>query len=343
MSDSTPAETERTRQLLAGVALVALALAGLLAVVVKREQKTTRAANPAASKDKGARPAPSPTPDVGEPLSIRETAASNEAPFSAVKAPFEAELDNRGRIWILDSENARVRIFDRDGGFLGGWGGNGDGKFSFKHPEGLAISGNNLYVADTWNHRVVHYTLAGEWKGSVTGFMAPRGVAVGPDGAVWVTDTGNNRVVKCDAALENRQTVGERGTEPGRFEGPVGIAISRSGTVYIADAGNGRIQVLDKDGRSLAPWSVPWLKTSWHARLEIDQSGVLYASNPNQSEIVSFNRSGAPDRHWDTDGSGEKFIQPMGLAIDRGQGILYVMDNASHRVLKVNLSGGKAR
>jgi sugar lactone lactonase YvrE len=337
---TTPSETEKTRRLLATISLIALALAGLAvlesACGKKGEEKVA-----AAPKQGAAPPAPTATPDPGEPPSLREKAAAGEAPFSAVKAPFDAKVDERERLWVVDSDNSRVRLFDPNGGFLGGWGGNGSGKFAFKTPAALAVSRNNLYVADTWNHRVVRFTTAGEWKSSAAGFMGPRGVAVGPDGSVWVTDTGNSRVLKYDSALENPQTIGVAGTEPGKFKSPVGIAISESGNVYVSDAGNRRIQVLDKNGKYLSSVNIPWLEQAWEARIETDPNGMLYVSYPDGSQVVSFDRSGAPGRNWNADDSGQKFLRPVGLALDHKQNILYVIDTASHKVLKVSLSARK--
>ena len=252
MSDPTTAETAKTRRLLAAISLMALLLAGLVALQAACGKKSE---NAAAAPQATAPPAPTPTPDPGEPPSFKETAVAGEGSFSAIKAPFEGDVDEKGRIWILDSANSRVRLFDRNGGFFGGWGGNGDGPTSFKTPEGLATSRDGLYVADTWNHR---------------------------------------------------------------------------------------IQVFDKDGKYVSSWDVPWLAQSWQARLETDQNGILYVTNPGGAEVVSFDRSGAPGRHWNADDSGEKMLQPMGLAIDRKQGILYVMDGASHKVLKISLSARKA-
>jgi tripartite motif-containing protein 71 len=341
MSDDTPVETEKTRRLLVFVVLIAFGAAVVLGFLATR--KKPDAATPEAGQQEGARPPdPTPTPDPGEPPAFRETGSKDERPFAAARSPFEVKLDDQGRIWILDSANSRIRLFDREGGFLGGWGGLGSGPLSFKTPEGLAIAGNSLYVADTWNHRVSRYSLKGEWKGSATGFMGPRGVAVGPDGSVWVTDTGNHRVVKYDAALGKAQTVGPTGTDPGQFKSPVGIAISRSGLVYITDCGNGRIQILDKDGKYKASWSLPWLQKSWMARLAVGEDGTVYASDPGGPEVMAFDASGAPSRHWTGDDSGEKFILPEGLAIDRRLGILYVMDTGTHKVMTISLSGPKS-
>lgn len=342
MREATPSEIEKTRRLLATVSLAALILAGLAAFETACGKKTSETAAVAGPAKQGpAAPAPSPTADPGEPPSIRETAASGETPFAAVKAPFDAKPDDRGRLWILDSDNSRIRLFDPNGGFLGGWGGAGDGKSSFKTPGALAVSRNDLYVADTWNHRVVRFSPTGEWKGSVSGFMGPRGVAAAPDGTIWVTDTGNGRVIKYDAALGDPKIVGGTGTEPGKFRGPVGIAIGPSGTVFISDAGNGRIQVLDKDGKYVTSWKLPWLEQSWEAHLETDQNGTLYVTYPDGGGVLTFDQSGKPGRKWNTDDSGKKLIRPVGLAIDRKQGILYVMDTGDHKVLKINLSAHK--
>jgi tripartite motif-containing protein 71 len=336
MSDRTPEETEKARRLLAGTALIALVLAAVLGLQAARSRK------PGAENN----PPPTPTPDAGEAPSLRETAApSEEKPFSAVKAPFEAKFDGRGRLWVLDSENSRIRLFDPDGGYLGGWGGKGDGNFSFKTPEGLAIAGNIVYVADTWNHRISLYTLAGEWKGSIAGgFMGPRGVAVGPDGAVWVTDSGNHRVVRYDADLRNGVTVGPSGTGPGQFQGPVGITVSPStGRVYVTDSGNHRIQVLDKDGKYLTEYNVPWLDKTWQVHLEIGPDETLYASYSDGSEVHSFKRSGEPGPVWNADDAGQTLGRPIGMAIDPRKGILYVMNTADQQVLKITLHAPKAR
>lgn len=341
MNDATSPETEKTRRLLATISLIALAVAGLMTAQAACRGKQGSEAPSAAAKSAPGAPQPTPTPDPGESPSFKPSAPSGQPPFSAVKAPFDVRTDDQGRIWVLDSTNSRIRLFDKDGGFLGGWGGHGDGKNSFSLPEALAISKGNLYVADTWNHRASRYSFNGEFKGSVTGFMGPRGIAAGADGSVWVADTGNSRVVRYGADLGSPQVVASVGADPGQVKGPVGIAVAPSGNVYVTDPGNKRVQVLDKNGKYVSSISIPWLGDGWQARVEVDKNGTVYLSNPGQSQIESFDRSGKPARKWTTDDAGEKFVRPIGLALDPRQNVLFVMDTASQKVMKISLSAQK--
>lgn len=311
MSEPASAETERVRKNLAVVVLLAFSAASLATAFCSRKTGETKTAGPSVT-------AIPPTPP----------------PF----VPVNAKLDSTGRLWVLDSTNSRLSYSADGSSSREGWGGVGGENTEFRSPEGLAVSGEDVYVADTWNHRISHFTRGGEWKGTVSGFMGPRGIAVGKDGSVWVADTGNHRVVKYDAALKNENVVGKPGKEPGEFKGPVGIAIGPSGTVYVADTGNRRIQALDPDGKFLRQWTVPWFEKTWMVQLEVGPDDTVYVSNPDAGEVTSFSRTGSPGRSWKVDDSGLNFIRPVGLGIDREKKILYVSDSAAYRVSKIQLS-----
>ncbi len=347
MSDRTPAETALTRRRMSWVVLAAFAAVGILAISIacgkKTEAPSAAAPSTGTAAPEGAAAAPTVPAPSEEAPSFKETAASGEAPYGAVQAPFDGAVDERGRLWVLDSANGRLRVFDARGGYLGGWGGNVEkGKYSYHTPEGIAIAGNNVYIADTWGGRVRSYTLTGEPVGSASGLYGPRGIAAG-DGAVWVTDTGNARVVKYDTDLKNPKEIGKQGTAPGQFNGPVGIAVGAGGPVFVGDSANGRIQALSKDGQPVGSWSLPWLKQSWQAHLAADQRGTVYVSYPDGSRVLSFSKAGKEQKSWIADDAGTKFIRPVGVVVDRKADILYVMDVALHKVLKIGLAGAAAR
>ena len=123
----------------------------------------------------------------------------------------------------------RIQKFDKDGKFLLSFGGAGSGDGQFQAllpsdnnpapgtgPGGIAVdSQGNVYVADTWNHRMQKFDRDGkfirQWGGFInlgdastnptdaqTKFFGPRGVAVDAQNNVYVTDTGNRRVMEFD-------------------------------------------------------------------------------------------------------------------------------------------------
>ena len=142
-----------------------------------------------------------------------------------------------------------------------------------RYPVGLALdSGGNLYIADAGNNRIrrvdarshVISTIAG--RSGTYGFggdggpasdallSLPHGVAVAPDGDVYIADTGNDRVRRVDAKTHVITTVagtgmpayGGDGVPAGRAAvfGPFGVSVDRRGDLYIADTGNHRIRMV---------------------------------------------------------------------------------------------------
>ncbi|MDQ7052370.1 MAG: NHL repeat-containing protein [candidate division KSB1 bacterium] len=84
-----------------------------------------------------------------------------------------------------------------------------------------------------------------EWGGTGNQFgqfHEPIGIAVAPDGAVYVADAGNHRIQKFTAAGEFLFAWGDAGSEPGQFEHPMHLAVDARGRVLVPNYGNDRIQ-----------------------------------------------------------------------------------------------------
>ena len=92
-------------------------------------------------------------------------------------------------------------------------------------------------------------------------FDRPTGIAVAPNGDVFVTDGHypnkhmSARIVKFSKDGRFIRTWGREGAGPGEFSDPHDIFIGGSqNRVYVADRRNNRIQVFDQDGTFIAAW-----------------------------------------------------------------------------------------
>lgn len=92
-------------------------------------------------------------------------------------------------------------------------------------------------------------------------FDRPTGIAVAPNGDIFVTDGHypnshhSARVVKFSKNGRFITEWGREGTAPGEFQDPHDIVIGGSqNRVYVADRRNARIQVFDQDGTFIAAW-----------------------------------------------------------------------------------------
>ncbi len=142
----------------------------------------------------------------------------------------------------------------------------------FNHPASIAVDPlGNLYVADAFNHTIRKIspagavtTLAGlagvagyaNGTGTAARFSQPLGVAVDPQGNVFVSDTGNSVVRRITPAgavttLAGMPGVAGRVDGPGssaQFNQPHGLFIHSSGTVYVADTGNSIVRRVEQSG-----------------------------------------------------------------------------------------------
>ncbi len=68
------------------------------------------------------------------------------------------DVSSNGQVCVTDPEGYRVLCFDRDGEFLVGWGDIGSGAGQFDIPVGLAFDGEELWVVDHGNARLMEFS-----------------------------------------------------------------------------------------------------------------------------------------------------------------------------------------
>jgi len=138
--------------------------------------------------------------------------------------------------------------------FLLKWGSLGAGNGQFNTPWDVAVDSNgNVYVADTYNHRIQKFTSSGgfltKWGSYGTGdgqFNVPCGVAVDSNGNVYVADSHNHRIQTFTSTGAYITKWGSQGNGNGQFSYPSGVAVDSGGNVYVADTANNRIQKLPR-------------------------------------------------------------------------------------------------
>ncbi|HEY3445854.1 MAG TPA: hypothetical protein VGK67_05780 [Myxococcales bacterium] len=146
---------------------------------------------------------------------------------ASLSSPYAVALGPDGRLFIADSDNNRVRVVEADG-TIRTFAGNG----------ASAFNGDNRPATSA----------ALDWPG---------GVAVGPQGEVYVSEMGGNRVRKIGAG-GTITTVAGTGTAGFRGDGgpataawlswPTGVAVSATGELLFADRDNQRARLVRADG-----------------------------------------------------------------------------------------------
>ncbi len=93
------------------------------------------------------------SPDLGFQFSI------GGAPPYDFNEPKYFALDELGRLYVGDQFNHRVLVFDRNLALVGqmGTGSAGDSPNQLNGLEGVVVRGRDVWIADTYNHRIVRY------------------------------------------------------------------------------------------------------------------------------------------------------------------------------------------
>ena len=252
---------------------------------------------------------------------------------------------------------------------------------SLSGPEGIAVNQTDgtLYVADSGNHRVLRFPRPVSQAGRITPdavlgqvdftssasaavtaatLHSPSGVAIGPQGAVFVADSGNNRVLEFLAGAGTGSSAIRVFGQPGMLTGlkptqvsaqtllsPQGIAVDSASNLYVADTGSNRVLIFPgTDSAPVAGGAATFVlgqngftgtaagstshSLSSPTDVAVDSLGTIYVADYGNNRVQEFSSlvflavSGASATgvvgQQSTSGSAPNYDTPDGLATAEG-------------------------
>jgi hypothetical protein len=214
------------------------------------------------------------------------------ANLAQLQEPNDIVLDGKGRVFIADVRDHRVRLLDLASGIITTFAGTGEGASSgddgpadraaLLGPRALAFGPTgDLYICLRNDHKVrkidmrtnIIRTIAGSGAKGYAGdhgpalratFNGPKEIAVDGDDNIYLVDTENHCIRRIDAGSGLVSTVAGTGQPGGSGDGgpataatlkrPHGACVDAAGNIYIGDSENHRLRYVSIDGEDSLPW-----------------------------------------------------------------------------------------
>ena len=255
---------------------------------------------------------------------------------------------SNGNIYVVESTNTRVQIFDGDTGqYIAKFGSSGSDNSQFDSPTDIIQHSNgNIYIVDSNNDRVqifdgTTHAYIDKFGSSGSGngqFTSPGRIMQHSNGNIYVVDFEDSRVQIFDGTTHAYiDKFGSSGSGNGQLTNPESIMQHSNGNIYIVDTSNDRVQIFNgtthtyisqfgSSGSGNGQFSNP-------ANILQASNGDIYVSDTSNHNIQVFD--GTTHEYKLQFGSlgstNDQFNLPIDM-IQASNGDIYVSDFSNHRV-----------
>lgn len=187
-------------------------------------------------------------------------------PKGILKTPANMAFDSEGNLYVADTERKEIVVYDKAGYYLNAFGKNLDKGSKLVS---VGIYKDTLYALDLGTSRIrvldrktgAEIRSFGYSEKPNQSLRAPVNFTFDAAGAIYVTNTGNNKVMKYDIDGNFLGSFGGTGDRAGSFIRPRGISVDDAGRIFVVDAGFNTVSVFDDTFRLLTLFGWPGLET----------------------------------------------------------------------------------
>ena len=268
---------------------------------------------------------------------------------NALDGPVDVNVDNNGNVYILEYQRDRITKYDSSGTLLKRFGQTGNGCNQWRGAFQFDISDGYIYVADTYNNRIVKLDLEGNCVLArfTHGFRAAiRGIAVGA-GYVWAGGASGDGKITSYRTGDLSWTGNIYSNEAAGSDWIWGMSYHNNSVGYV-NAGERRVKVAKRYGHQLIGDNNPY-SSNFVTRcsppnptdVAFDSSGNVYVTSRSDHRIRKIANMTACSETRIVGGWGQgssQFRYPYGIEIDSSDK-MYVTDYRNQAWKKFDLNG----
>jgi len=144
-------------------------------------------------------------------------------------------FDGKGFIFVVDGGNYRVQKFDVNGRFVLSFGKMGDYESELSNPTDIAVSGENVYVTDTSNKKIVVFDHYGNYVKEIfmDEMLSPRGISVKGKSLV-ITDEKSGIIIY--DTVSGAKTVFKSWDNDKKLHRPLSAIFDQDGFFYVLES-----------------------------------------------------------------------------------------------------------
>ena len=252
--------------------------------------------------------------------------------ITGINRPMYIAFSDNGDMFVTSERDHCIHVYNNSGKKKTTIGSEGSSELQFNVPQGIAITGDVVYVAEYRGHRIHKLTTGGEFLGTfgesgsdIGQFNGPFDIKISLEGKVYVADRGNNRVHVFHPDWTYSHVIICNILGNSRFSRPEVLAFDLSGNIHVCGYGSSSVTVFTPSGQFVRQYDATHINGP--EGIAIDPSGYSLVSSYSNGTLSIFDPSG---RFIHSVGG---FNRPFGVSISP-DGSVWVADRNNNRLVK---------